>query len=90
LNVTVIERCPHSPARVPEEDSPRRADRHAEAGVTIVNNAKIARIDSDSILLEDGRQIPATVLIARIGAAPAIQLGEAAGSGSTTARLRRA
>ncbi|MBI3673346.1 MAG: FAD-dependent oxidoreductase [Rhizobiales bacterium] len=78
--VTVIEAMPRVLLRgVAEEVAAVIAARHAEAGVNIIANAKIARIEAQAVILEDGRPIPAAVLIAGIGAAPAVQLGEAAG-----------
>jgi 3-phenylpropionate/trans-cinnamate dioxygenase ferredoxin reductase subunit len=78
--VTVIEALPRILLRgVPEEIATVVANRHAEAGVEIVTGAKIARITGDAVFLEDGRAIAADVLIAGIGAAPAVTLGEAAG-----------
>ena len=78
--VTVIEAQPRILLRgVPEAIARVVAGRHGEAGVTIIANARIARIDADAVILADGSHIPASVLIAGIGAAPAIGLGEAAG-----------
>jgi len=78
--VSVIEALPRILARaVPEEIAKVVAARHAEAGVDIITQARIASITADAVLLEDGRRIPADILIAGIGASPAIGLGEAAG-----------
>src|SRR5437773_1861598 len=75
--VTVSEALPRILLRgVPAEIAGVVAKRHAEAGVDIVTDAKIASIESDAIVLADGRRIPASILIAGIGAAPAIGLGE--------------
>ncbi len=78
--VTVIEAQPRILLRgVPEQIASVVAARHAEAGVEIIANARIASIGSDAVILADGRRIGAGVLIAGIGAAPATSLGEAAG-----------
>ncbi len=78
--VTVIEAQPRVLMRgVPLDIAARIAARHAEAGVAILTNAGIAHIGSDKILLSDGREIPADILIAGIGAAPRIKLAEQAG-----------
>ncbi len=78
--VTVIEALPRILLRgVPAEIAKVVAARHAEAGVTIIPSAKIAAIEADHITLHDGRRIEADILIAGIGAAPAISLGEEAG-----------
>ena len=78
--VTVIEAQPRVLMRgVPPDIATRIAARHAEAGVAIVTNAGIAHIGPDKILLADGREVPAAILIAGIGAAPRIKLAEQAG-----------
>lgn len=78
--VVLIEALPRILMRgVPEEISRIVADRHARAGVEIVTNARIERIDAGSVLLAGGRCVPADTVIAGIGAAPEISLGAAAG-----------
>lgn len=78
--VTVIEAQPRILMRgVPPEIATRIAVRHAEAGVAILTNAGIAEIGPDRILLSDGREVPAEIVIAGIGAAPRIRLAEQAG-----------
>ena len=78
--VTVIEALPRILLRgVPQRIAEVVAARHAEAGVTIIPNAKIMAIETDAIILQDGRRIEAGILIAGIGAAPAVGLGEQAG-----------
>ena len=79
-HVTVIEAQPRILMRgVPPEIAARIAARHAEAGVAILTHAGIAQIGPDRILLADGREVPAAILIAGIGAAPRIKLAEQAG-----------
>ena len=79
-HVTVIEALPRVLMRgVTEEIAAVVSARHAAAGVTILTNSKVERIDSDSVLLTDGRRIAAQVVVAGIGAAPAIVLAEQAG-----------
>ncbi len=78
--VTVIEAQPRILLRgVPDQIASVVAARHAEAGVEIIADARIASIAADAVILEDGRRIGAGVLIAGIGAAPATSLGEEAG-----------
>ncbi len=78
--VTVIEALPRVLLRgVPPQIAEVVTARHAEAGVTIIPNAKISTIGPDSITLEGGRRIEAEILVAGIGAAPAVGLGEQAG-----------
>lgn len=78
--VTVIEAQPRVLMRgVPPEIATRIAARHAEAGVAILTSAGIAQIGPETILLSDGREVSAHILIAGIGAAPRITLAETAG-----------
>jgi 3-phenylpropionate/trans-cinnamate dioxygenase ferredoxin reductase subunit len=78
--VTVIEAQPRILMRgVPPEIASRIAARHAEAGVSILAGSRIAHIASNSIVLSDGREVAADVIIAGIGAAPRFKLAEQAG-----------
>lgn len=77
--VTVIEAQPRVLMRgVPPEIATRIAARHAEAGVAILTSASIAQIGCDRILLSDGREVPADIVVAGIGAAPRIKLAQQA------------
>ncbi len=79
-SVTVIEALPRVLMRgVTEEIAAAVAARHADAGVKILIDSKVERIDADCVLLTDGRRIAAQVVVAGIGAAPAISLAEEAG-----------
>ena len=78
--VTVIEAQPRILMRgVTEAIAGHIADRHDAAGVTLLTGTGVARIEADAVDLADGRRIPADIVIAGIGAAPAIALAEAAG-----------
>lgn len=77
-SVTVIEALPRVLMRgVTEEIAATVAARHAAAGVTILTDSKVERIDPDSVQLTDGRRIAAEVVVAGIGAAPAVALADA-------------
>lgn len=79
-SVTVIEALPRILLRaVPDEIAAVVARRHAEAGVTILTNAQIEQITPDAVVLKDGTRVAADILIAGIGAAPAVAIGEASG-----------
>jgi 3-phenylpropionate/trans-cinnamate dioxygenase ferredoxin reductase subunit len=79
-HVTVIEAQPRILMRgVPPDIATRIAARHAEAGVAILTGANITQIGCDKIILSDGREVPADIVIAGIGAAPRIKLAEQAG-----------
>ena len=78
--VTVIETQPRILMRgVTEAIAGRIADRHGAAGVTLLTGTGVAGIEKDAVVLADGRRIPADIVIAGIGAAPAIALAEKAG-----------
>ena len=82
--VTVIESQPRILMRgVPEEIALTIDERHRREGVEIITAAAIASIDagpdSARVLLADGRLIHGDILVAGIGAVPAIELAEAAG-----------
>lgn len=78
--VTVIEAQPRILMRgVPAEIATRIAARHAEAGVAILPAAGIVNVGQDRIILADGREIAADVVIAGIGAAPRTGLAGQAG-----------
>ena len=79
-HVTVIEAQPRVLMRgVTQEIATRIAARHVEAGVSILANASIAQIGLDRIVLSDGREVAADIIIAGIGAAPRFKLAEQAG-----------
>jgi 3-phenylpropionate/trans-cinnamate dioxygenase ferredoxin reductase subunit len=68
---------------VPEEIALAIDERHRSEGVEIITGATIASIDagplSARVLLADGRLMHGDILVAGIGAVPAIELAEAAG-----------
>jgi 3-phenylpropionate/trans-cinnamate dioxygenase ferredoxin reductase subunit len=79
-SVTVIEAQPRILMRgVSEEIATRVAARHAASGVTILAGTRIAQIDRNRIVLADGREILADIVIAGIGASPRTELAEQAG-----------
>src|SRR4029078_10082639 len=55
------------------------ADRHGAAGGTLLTRTGVARTDQDAVVLADGRRVAADIVIAGIGAAPAVALAEASG-----------
>lgn len=82
--VTVIESQPRILMRgVPEEIALTIDERHRREGVEIITDATIASIDagplSARVLLDDGRLMHGDILVAGIGAVPAIELAEAGG-----------
>lgn len=78
--VTVIEAQPRILMRgVPREISDVVAARHKAAGVTIMTDAKIDRVEQDGVILAGDRKIGADVIVAGIGAAPEVSLAQAAG-----------
>jgi len=79
-DVTVIEAQPRILMRgVTEAVARRIAERHDVAGVTVLTGTGVDRIEADAVVLSDGRRIPADIVIAGIGAQPAVALAEKAG-----------
>ncbi len=79
-NVTVIEAQPRILMRgVTEAIAGRIAERHGTGGVALLTGTGVARIEDDAVILSDGRRIAADIVIAGIGAAPAVALAEKSG-----------
>jgi 3-phenylpropionate/trans-cinnamate dioxygenase ferredoxin reductase subunit len=78
--VTLIEAQPRILMRgVPEAIADVVHARHAAAGVTMQVGTGLAAIETDGVVLADGRKIKADIVIAGIGAAPQTALAEQAG-----------
>lgn len=79
VSVTVIEAQPRLLARnVPEPIAAVLQRRHEEAGVVFHLEARIAERTADRILLADGTDIPADLVVAGIGAEPNVELAASA------------
>lgn len=79
-SVTVIEALPRILMRgVGATIAKIVAERHAAAGVTIITDANIERVDAGAVLLKDGRKVAADIIIAGIGALPETALAQSAG-----------
>ena len=84
LEVTVVESMPRLLAGKLDEEASSLLTRIAEAaGVSIISNAKIARIEGESevsaVLLADGTRIPADFVVVSCGIRANSALAEAAG-----------
>lgn len=78
--LTVIEVQPRVLMRgIPSSIASRVAERHAVAGVSIITGATIDRMETEAIVLGDGRNVPADITIAGIGAVPETSLAQSAG-----------
>ncbi|WP_411037558.1 NAD(P)/FAD-dependent oxidoreductase [Shinella sp. BYT-45] len=82
--VTLLEGLPRVLTRgVPAEIAEIVASRHRAEGVDILCGAKVANVEDlpgeVRITLEDGRVVPASLLVVGIGAVPNTELAEAAG-----------
>jgi 3-phenylpropionate/trans-cinnamate dioxygenase ferredoxin reductase component len=78
--VTLIEAQPRILMRgVPQEIADVVHARHVAAGVTMQVGTGLAAIETDGVVLADGRKIKADIVIAGIGAAPQTALAEQAG-----------
>ena len=64
---------------VPEEIAKVVHQRHVEAGVTMQVGTALKAVETDGVLLADGRQVKAEIVIAGIGAAPEVALAQQAG-----------
>jgi 3-phenylpropionate/trans-cinnamate dioxygenase ferredoxin reductase subunit len=77
---TVIEVQPRVLMRgVPATIASRVAERHALAGVSIITGATVNRIEREAIVLRDGRNISADIMIAGVGSVPETSLAQTAG-----------
>lgn len=78
--VTLIEAQPRILMRgVPEEIARVVHARHVEAGVTMEVGTALKAVETDGVRLADGRKVTADIVIAGIGAAPAVALAQEAG-----------
>lgn len=78
--VTVLEAAGRPMARiVPAEIAAVFEARHRAEGVSFLFGAQVAEAGPDRILLSDGRQIDADVVVAGVGAVPETRLAEDAG-----------
>ena len=78
--VTLVEAQPRILMRgVPEEIARVVHARHVEAGVTMEVGTALKSVDTDGILLADGRKVKAGIVIAGIGASPETTLAQQAG-----------
>ncbi len=78
--VSLVEAQPRILMRgVPEDIARVVHARHVAAGVTMQVGTGLAAVETDGILLADGRKIAADIVIAGIGAAPEVTLAQQAG-----------
>lgn len=78
--VTLVEAQPRILMRgVPEDIAKVVHARHVEAGVTMEIGTALKAVETDGVLLADGRKVKAEIVIAGIGAAPEIALAQQAG-----------
>jgi 3-phenylpropionate/trans-cinnamate dioxygenase ferredoxin reductase component len=80
LDVTVVESMPRVLQRVTAPEVSAFYQRiHRDEGVDIVTNAALVGITPDAVVLADGREIAADILIAGIGVEPDTRLAEQSG-----------
>ncbi|WP_395688668.1 NAD(P)/FAD-dependent oxidoreductase [Aestuariivirga sp.] len=78
--VTLIEAQPRILMRgVPDDIAKAVHARHEKAGVNMVVGTGLAAIETDGVVLADGRKLKADITIAGIGAAPETALAQQAG-----------
>jgi 3-phenylpropionate/trans-cinnamate dioxygenase ferredoxin reductase subunit len=79
-SVSLIEAQPRILMRgVPEEIAKVVHARHVAAGVTMEVGTALKAVETDGVLLADGRKVKADIVIAGIGAAPEVALAKDAG-----------
>ena len=79
-NVTLVEAQPRILMRgVPEPIAKIIHDEHVKHGVTMLVGTGISKLTASSVVLADGRELPADTIIAGIGAAPETKLAADAG-----------
>jgi 3-phenylpropionate/trans-cinnamate dioxygenase ferredoxin reductase subunit len=79
-SVSLIEAQPRILMRgVPEEIASVVHARHVAAGVTLQVGTALKAVETDGVLLADGRKVSADIVIAGIGAAPEVALAREAG-----------
>ena len=79
-SVSLIEAQPRILMRgVPEEIASVVHARHVAAGVTLETGTALKAVETDGVVLADGRKIRADIVIAGIGAAPEIGLAKDSG-----------
>ena len=80
LAVTLIEAQPRILMRgVPEEIAKVVHQRHVEAGVTMEIGTALKAVETDGVVLADGRKVKAEIVVAGIGAAPEVAIAQQAG-----------
>jgi len=80
LAVTLIEAQPRILMRgVPEEIARVVHQRHVEAGVTMEIGTALKAVETDGVVLADGRKVKAEIVVAGIGAAPEVAIAQQAG-----------
>lgn len=84
-HVTVVERAEHPLDGALGSVGAHTAAWFASAGVTLLTGAGVAAVEHDGIVLDDGRRVPADVVLSSVGARPA-----PLPSGDVTAGLVRA
>jgi 3-phenylpropionate/trans-cinnamate dioxygenase ferredoxin reductase subunit len=80
LDVTLVEAQPRILMRgVPEEIARVVHARHVDAGVTMQVGTALKAVETDGVLLADGRKVKAEIVVAGVGAVPEIALAQTAG-----------
>ena len=79
MDVTVLEKLPHVTPALDEDIAVYVEDYLAEKGIAVETDVTVQEIHSESVVLADGRQIPADMVLLATGVHPNTTLAEAAG-----------
>ena len=79
MDVTVVELAPQVlPVMDPEMSEPLR-QAMLDNGITVELSTSVTEVKLDSVVLSDGREIPAELVLMSVGVRPRIELAQAAG-----------
>ncbi len=79
LNVSVVEMAPHVMANLDDEIAARIEQELRGRGVHLFTGRRAATIDADAVILDDGRAVPADLVVLSVGVAPTVSLARDAG-----------
>lgn len=79
MDVEVVERLPHVMPNVEAEIAGYLTEELQAYGVGVHTSASVTRIDDDVVVLDDGRTLPAEMVLMSVGVKPTLTLAQEAG-----------
>ena len=79
MDVEVVERLPHIMPNVEAEIAGYLTEELQAYGVGVHTSASVTRIDDDVVVLDDGRTLPAEMVLMSVGVKPTLTLAQEAG-----------